>query len=112
MAENISGGTAAAPAPEPEIPAEAMPASIDVPDNPSWQRVQLARHPKRPQTTDYLEKLFPDFEELHGDRAYGDDKAIMGGFATFDGRAVMIIGQQKGRDTKSKLYRNFGMPKP
>jgi acetyl-CoA carboxylase carboxyl transferase subunit alpha len=89
-----------------------MPASIDVPDNPSWQRVQLARHPKRPQTTDYLEKLFPDFEELHGDRAYGDDKAIMGGFATFEGRPVMIIGQQKGRDTKSKLYRNFGMPKP
>jgi acetyl-CoA carboxylase carboxyl transferase subunit alpha len=112
MAENTSGGTAAAPAPEPEIPAEAMPASIDVPDNPSWQRVQLARHPKRPQATDYIEKLFSDFEELHGDRAYGDDKAIMGGFASFEGRPVMIIGQQKGRDTKSKLYRNFGMPKP
>jgi acetyl-CoA carboxylase carboxyl transferase subunit alpha len=112
MPENFSGGAAAAPAPEPEIPAEAMPASIDVPDNPSWQRVQLARHPKRPQTTDYLEKLFPDFEELHGDRAYGDDKAIMGGFATFEGRSVMVIGQQKGSDTKSKLYRNFGMPKP
>jgi len=112
MAENQGGGTAAAPAPEPIVPAEAMPATIEVPDNPSWQRVQLARHPKRPQTTDYLEKLFPDFEELHGDRAYGDDKAIMGGFATFEGRPVMVIGQQKGRDTKSKLYRNFGMPKP
>jgi acetyl-CoA carboxylase carboxyl transferase subunit alpha len=84
----------------------------EVSSNPSWQRVQLARHPKRPQTMDYFEKLFTGFEELHGDRAFGDDKAIIGGFAYFEGRPVMLIGQQKGRDTKAKLYRNFGMPKP
>jgi acetyl-CoA carboxylase carboxyl transferase subunit alpha len=81
-------------------------------DNPSWQRVLLARHPKRPQATDYIERLFSEFEELHGDRAFGDDKAIVGGFAHFEAQPVMVIGQQKGRDTKSKLYRNFGMPKP
>jgi acetyl-CoA carboxylase carboxyl transferase subunit alpha len=84
----------------------------EVSSNPSWQRVQLARHPKRPQTMDYFEKLFTGFEELHGDRAFGDDKAIIGGFAYFEGRPVMLIGQQKGRDTKAKLYRNFGMSKP
>jgi acetyl-CoA carboxylase carboxyl transferase subunit alpha len=72
----------------------------------------LARHPKRPQATDYIERLFSEFEELHGDRAFGDDKAIVGGFAHFEEQPVMVIGQQKGRDTKSKLYRNFGMPKP
>jgi acetyl-CoA carboxylase carboxyl transferase subunit alpha len=109
MSENQSSGAAAAPA---FVPPEAVPAAIEAPDNPSWQRVQLARHPKRPHTTDYIERLFPGFEELHGDRAFGDDKAIMGGFAYFEGRPVMVIGQQKGRDTKSKLYRNFGMPKP
>ena len=84
----------------------------EVSSNPSWQRVQLARHPKRPQTMDYFEKLFTGFEELHGDRAFGDDKAIIGGFAYFEGRPVMLIGHQKGRDTKAKLYRNFGMSKP
>jgi acetyl-CoA carboxylase carboxyl transferase subunit alpha len=84
----------------------------EVSSNPSWQRVQLARHPKRPQTMDYIEKLFTGFEELHGDRAFGDDKAIIGGFAYFEGRPVMLIGHQKGRDTKAKLYRNFGMSKP
>lgn len=118
--DNQTGGAAAAPAPEPippadalpPTPADAQPPTIDAPEHPSWQRVQIARHPKRPQTTDYIEKLFLGFEELHGDRAFGDDKAIIGGFAYFDGQPVMVIGQQKGRDTKSKLIRNFGMPKP
>lgn len=77
-----------------------------------WQRVQLARHPERPYTLDYIQHMTTDFVELHGDRAYGDDKAIVGGFAKIDGHPVMIIGHQKGRDTKSNLYRNFGMPNP
>jgi len=77
-----------------------------------WQRVQLARHPERPYTLDYIQHMTTDFVELHGDRSYGDDKAIVGGFAKIDGQPVMIIGQQKGRDTKSNLYRNFGMPNP
>jgi acetyl-CoA carboxylase carboxyl transferase subunit alpha len=80
--------------------------------NPSWERVQLARHPKRPHTLDYIQRLFEDFQELHGDRAYSDDPAIVAGMAFFDKRPLMIIGQQKGRDTKQKLHRNFGMPKP
>src|ERR1700730_12815859 len=78
----------------------------------AWQRVQLARHPKRPHTLDYIERLFTDFAEIHGDRLYGDDPAIVCGAAFFEGRAIMIIGEQKGRDTKQKLHRNFGMPKP
>lgn len=73
---------------------------------------QLARHPLRPYTLDYIEQIFTDFEELHGDRAFADDAAIVGGIARLDGRPVMIIGQQKGRDTKEKLRRNFGMPRP
>ena len=77
-----------------------------------WQRVQLARHPERPYTLDYLSFMTTDFIELHGDRLYKDDKAIVGGFAKLDGNKVMIIGHQKGRDTKSNLYRNFGMPNP
>lgn len=77
-----------------------------------WQRVQLARHPERPYTLDYIQYMTSDFVELHGDRYYGDDKAIVGGFAKIDTLPVMIIGQQKGRDTKSNLYRNFGMPNP
>ena len=77
-----------------------------------WQRVQLARHPERPYTLDYLQYMTTDFMELHGDRAFGDDKAIVGGFAKLDGEPVMFIGLQKGRDTKSNLYRNFGMPNP
>ena len=80
--------------------------------NPSWERVQLARHPRRPHTTDYIGRLFAGFTELHGDRAFGDDAAVVGGFATFEGQPVAVIGQQKGRDTKQKLHRNFGMPKP
>lgn len=78
----------------------------------SWQISQLARHPQRPYCMDYIIRLFTDFEELHGDRHYGDDHAIVGGVARFEGAPVMVIGQQKGRDTKEKLLRNFGMPRP
>jgi len=77
-----------------------------------YQRVQLARHPRRPYTLDYLERCFTDFAELHGDRHFGDDPAIVAGPALLDGRAVMLIGQQKGRDTKENLLRRFGMPNP
>jgi len=77
-----------------------------------WQRVQLARHPERPYTLDYIYMMTQNFIELHGDRTFGDDKAIVGGFAKIDNYKVMIIGHQKGRDTKSNLYRNFGMPNP
>jgi acetyl-CoA carboxylase carboxyl transferase subunit alpha len=78
----------------------------------SWQIAQLARHPLRPYTLDYVARLFTDFEELHGDRTYADDPAIVAGLARFDGRPVAIIGHQKGRDTKEKVRRNFGMPRP
>ena len=77
-----------------------------------YQRVQLARHPKRPYTLDYLERCFEGFTELHGDRHYADDAAIVAGAAFLDGRPVMVMGQQKGRDTKENLYRRFGMPSP
>jgi acetyl-CoA carboxylase carboxyl transferase subunit alpha len=77
-----------------------------------WQRVQLARHPRRPCTLDYVSLMTTDFIELHGDRNFADDKAIVGGFAKIDGKPVLVVGQQKGRDTKQKLYRNFGMPHP
>ncbi len=77
-----------------------------------WQISQIARHPLRPYTLDYIECLFTDFQELHGDRTFADDHAIVGGLARLDGRPVMIIGHQKGRDTKEKIYRNFGMPRP
>src|SRR5438477_683698 len=80
--------------------------------NESWERVQLARHPKRPHTLDYIQRIFTEFREIHGDRAFGDDPAIVGGMALFDGKPLVVIGQQKGRDTKQKLHRNFGMPKP
>lgn len=78
----------------------------------AWQISQVARHAQRPYTLDYLGAIFTDFEELHGDRAYADDPAIVGGLARFDGQSVMVIGHQKGRDTKEKIYRNFGMPRP
>ncbi len=78
----------------------------------TWQRVQLARHPRRPHSLDYIERLFANFEEIHGDRAFGDDAAIIAGLADFGGLPVAVIAQQKGRDTKQKLHRNFGMPKP
>lgn len=77
-----------------------------------WQRVQLARHPERPRSWDYIQRLFSDFIELHGDRLFGDDHAIIGGIGYMDGTPWMIIAQQKGTDTKSNLYRNFGMPNP
>jgi acetyl-CoA carboxylase carboxyl transferase subunit alpha len=80
--------------------------------NPSWERVQLARNPKRPHALDYIQRIFTNFQELHGDRAYGDDHSIVAGMAWFEGDPVMIAAQQKGRDTKQKLFRNFGMPKP
>ena len=77
-----------------------------------WQRVQVARHPKRPYALDYVAALCTDFQELHGDRQFKDDQALVGGTAFLDGRAVMIIAQQKGRDTKENILRNFGMPQP
>jgi acetyl-CoA carboxylase carboxyl transferase subunit alpha len=77
-----------------------------------WQITQLARHPQRPYALDYISALFSDFHELHGDRMYGDDLAIVGGLARFEGRAVMVVGHQKGRDTKERVRRNYGMPKP
>jgi acetyl-CoA carboxylase carboxyl transferase subunit alpha len=77
-----------------------------------WQITQLARHPQRPYTLDYVSMIFTDWQELHGDRMYGDDLAIVGGLARFEGLPVMIIGQQKGRDTKERVRRNYGMPKP
>ncbi|HEX9828934.1 MAG TPA: acetyl-CoA carboxylase carboxyltransferase subunit alpha [Bacteroidota bacterium] len=77
-----------------------------------WQKVQLARHPDRPYTLDYIEGMLEDFTELHGDRFHGDDKAIVGGFGRLGGETVMMLGHQKGRDTKSNLYRNFGMSNP
>ncbi|HEX9761430.1 MAG TPA: acetyl-CoA carboxylase carboxyltransferase subunit alpha [Candidatus Acidoferrales bacterium] len=78
----------------------------------AWQRTQLARHPQRPYTLDYVRLMFENFIEVHGDRSYADDPAIVAGFAKFHGRPVAIVGHQKGRDTKQKLARNFGMPKP
>ena len=78
----------------------------------SWQISQVARHPQRPYTQDYINSLFTDFEELHGDRSYADDPAIIGGLARFGGQTVVVMGHQKGRDTKEKILRNFGMPRP
>ena len=78
----------------------------------AWQVSQLARHPQRPFALDYISRIFTEFEELHGDRAYADDKATIGGVARLDGKPVMVIGQQKGRDTKEKIRRNFGMSRP
>jgi len=78
----------------------------------AWQRTQLARHPRRPHTLDLIKLLFEDFVELHGDRLYGDDPAIVGGLARFEGLGVVVIGHQKGRDTREKIARNFGMPHP
>ena len=80
--------------------------------HPAWLRVQLARHAKRPHSLDYIQRLFTDFQEVHGDRTFGDDPAIVAALAQFEGQPVMVVAEQKGRDTKQKLYRNFGMPKP
>ena len=92
---------------KPPAPDQSAPES-----NPAWRRVQLARHPKRPHSLDYIERLFTDFQEIHGDRSFADDPAIVSGMAQFDGRPVAVVAEQKGRDTKQKLHRNFGMPKP
>lgn len=78
----------------------------------AWQISQVSRHPQRPYTNDYIDNLFTDFQELHGDRTFADDAAIIGGLANFEEQPVMVVGQQKGRDTKERQYRNFGMPKP
>jgi acetyl-CoA carboxylase carboxyl transferase subunit alpha len=101
MSSEPTPAPAAAPAPD-----ETKPASQ------AWLRVQLARHAKRPHTLDYIPRLFTGFQEIHGDRSFGDDPAIVCGSAFFEDQPVMVIGEQKGRDTKQKLHRNFGMPKP
>jgi acetyl-CoA carboxylase carboxyl transferase subunit alpha len=85
---------------------------VSGPINDAWERVLLARHPQRPYTLDYIQLLFTDFLELHGDRRFADDAAMVAGFAQFEGRNVVVIGNQKGRDTKQKLLRNFGMANP
>ncbi|HZT72034.1 MAG TPA: acetyl-CoA carboxylase carboxyltransferase subunit alpha [Terriglobales bacterium] len=100
------GQTEPAEAAPPENGAE--PATV----NPAWERVLLARHPQRPTFLDFVRELFADFVELHGDRRFGDDPALLGGFASFQGRQVMLIGQQRGRDVKEKIRCNFGMAKP
>ena len=97
-----AGAGAPSEVPSPGEPAEKTP----------WQRVQNARHPKRPHTLDYIQRILTDFQEIHGDRLFGDDPAIICGMGRLDGQHVLIVGEQKGRDTKQKLYRNFGMPKP
>jgi acetyl-CoA carboxylase carboxyl transferase subunit alpha len=83
-----------------------------VAQHPAWQRVQLARHPKRPHAIDYIEQIFTKFQEIHGDRLFAEDPAIVCGMASLDRVPVMVVAEQKGRDTKQKVYRNFGMPKP
>jgi len=80
--------------------------------HPAWLRVQLARHPKRPHSLDYIERLFTDFQELHGDRSFADDPAIVAGLGRFEGKPVVVVAEEKGRNTKERLQRNFGMPKP
>ena len=89
-----------------------VPASTPATISPAWERVQRARHPKRPHASDYIERLITGFQELHGDRLFGDDAAIIAGMGFFEGEPIMIVAEQKGRDTKQNLHRNFGMPKP
>src|SRR5579864_6704721 len=93
---------------DPEAPQQTQPQT----PNAAWQRVLLARHPKRPHTLDYVERLITDVQEIHGDRVFADDPAIVCGMGFFEGRPVAVVAEQKGRDTKQKLFRNFGMPKP
>jgi acetyl-CoA carboxylase carboxyl transferase subunit alpha len=97
---------------QPQSSSEELPVQPVSTQHPAWQRVQLARHPKRPHATDYIEKIFTDFQEIHGDRLFGDDAAIICGMAMLDSTPVMVVAEQKGRDTKQKVHRNFGMPKP
>jgi acetyl-CoA carboxylase carboxyl transferase subunit alpha len=94
--------------PAPASDAAPVPAELKT----AWQRVLNARHPKRPHSLDYVQRVFTDFQEIHGDRLFGDDAAIVSGLAKLDGEPVMFIGEQKGRDTKQRMIRNFGMPKP
>jgi acetyl-CoA carboxylase carboxyl transferase subunit alpha len=91
----------------PEAPPAAAPET-----NSAWQRVMLARHAKRPHSLDYINRMITGFQEIHGDRAFGDDPAIVAGMGQLDGRPVMLVAEQKGRDTKQRMFRNFGMPKP
>jgi acetyl-CoA carboxylase carboxyl transferase subunit alpha len=95
-----------------ELESELLQLKGEAGQNVAWERVKLARHPKRPHSLDYIQRIASDFTEIHGDRNFGDDPAIVCGFGTVGDEPVMLIGQQKGRDTKQKLYRNFGMPKP
>jgi acetyl-CoA carboxylase carboxyl transferase subunit alpha len=97
---------------EPEAKPQAAAVEAVPEPHPAWRRVLLARHPKRPHALDYIERLFTDFQEIHGDRSFGDDPAIVAGMARFDSQPLMVVAEQKGRDTKQKLHRNFGMPKP
>lgn len=90
----------------------AEPSEAAAPNSTAWERVQKARHAKRPHSVDYIERLITGFQEFHGDRLFGDDAAIIGGMGFLDGEAIMIVAEEKGRDTKDKLRRNFGMPKP
>jgi acetyl-CoA carboxylase carboxyl transferase subunit alpha len=99
--------------PEPTGPARLYKATAGPDDHADvWRRVQLARHAKRPHSLDYIERILTDFHEIHGDRLFGDDPAIVCGSGFLDGKPIMVVAEQKGRDTKQKLYRNFGMPKP
>src|SRR6185437_5081926 len=91
---------------------EATQAAPAAETNSAWQRVMLARHAKRPHALDYIQRMLTDFQEIHGDRSFADDPAIVAGMARLDGRPVMVVAEQKGRDTKQRMYRNFGMPKP
>ena len=97
---------------DPEDQSEPAATQVVAEAHPAWQRVQLARHPKRPHSLDYIQRMTTDFQEIHGDRSFGDDPAIVAGLARLDGTPVMVVAEQKGRDTKQKLFRNFGMPKP
>jgi acetyl-CoA carboxylase carboxyl transferase subunit alpha len=97
---------------DPEATPAVAAAAAPAPAHPAWERVQLARHAKRPHSLDYVERLLTDFQEIHGDRSFGDDPAIVSGMARFEDRPIMLVAEQKGRDTKQKLFRNFGMPKP
>lgn len=101
-----------ASSPQPQPQPAAAPVEIPDVDCEAWQRVQLARHPQRPNFLDWVPLLFTEFAELHGDRRFGDDAAIVAGMARFRGREVVLVGQQKGREVKEKIKRNFGMPQP
>src|ERR1700679_1123280 len=95
---------------KPAWPDQAEPAGPD--SNPAWRRGQLARHPNRPHSLHYIGRIITDFQEIHGDRGFGDDPAIVAGMGRFEGAPVMVVAEQKGRDSKQKVFRNFGMPKP